>query len=58
MDLDLGSLFPPAAGAAAPTASGDMCKDVPCFDAFDCLFGILGGAGCGYTVCDAFICKN
>jgi hypothetical protein len=51
---------PDANGNANAGASTDpMCKDVACFDVFDCWLGILGGGGldCNFTECDAFVCK-
>jgi hypothetical protein len=48
----------PASSGGTPTANA-MCKDIVCFDVFDCWLGILGGDGlnCNFQSCDGFVCK-
>ena len=59
-DADPFATPPPSGGTPSTTPPANaMCKDIACFDVFDCWLGILGGDGlnCNFQSCDGFVCK-
>jgi hypothetical protein len=55
-DLGDGSNTPPAGDPG--TANAGMCKDLVCFDVFDCvLWHPDEAAVCNFTDCVDFVCK-
>jgi len=42
----------------AGSVDGATCENAVCFDVFDCAIWHLDKLNCGFTKCEAFICKK